>query len=113
MSRPAEISHPTSLARAAGIDAAMLLFGIGAALVSFLTGNGEPQWHNLLFAPIVFALAAVTMRLVLAEIRALLPVLPETAHKGEAIAALVVAIVMTVVVGPMLLIMPFVFFGAI
>jgi hypothetical protein len=53
------------------------------------------------------------MRLVLAEIRALLPVLPETPHKGEAFAALVVAIVMTVVVGPMLLIMPFVFFGSV
>jgi hypothetical protein len=39
--------------------------------------------------------------------------LPETPHKGEAFTALAIAIVMTVVVGPMLLIMPFVFFGSI
>jgi membrane-bound metal-dependent hydrolase YbcI (DUF457 family) len=113
MSRPAEIVHPVSLARAAGIDAAVLLFGTAAALVSFLMGNGEPRWHNLVFAPVVFVLAAITMRLVLAEVRALVPVLPETSHKGEAIAALMVAIVMTVVVAPMLLIVPFVFFGSI
>jgi hypothetical protein len=58
-------------------------------------------------------LAAITLRLVLAEIRALWPVLPETPHKGEALTALGVAIAMTVIVGPMLLIMPFIFFGAI
>ena len=112
MSRPADIARPVSLSRAAGIDAAVVLFGAGAALVSFLIGNGEQQWHNLVFSPIVFVLAAITMRLVLAEFRALLPVLPETTHKGEAITALVVAIVMTVVVAPMLVIMPFVFFGS-
>jgi hypothetical protein len=113
MSRPADMAPSVSLTRAAGIDVAVLLFGAGAALLTFLLGNGEPQWHGLVFAPIVFVLAAITMRLVLAEIRALLPVLPETPHKGEAFAALVVAIVMTVVVGPMLLIMPFVFFGSV
>lgn len=113
MSRPADAAPSISLARAAGIDAAILLFGFGAALLTFLMGNGEVRWHNLVFAPLVFVLAAVTMRLILAEIRTLLPVLPETAHQGRAVTALVIAIVMTVVVAPMLVIAPFVFFTAI
>lgn len=108
-------NHPprtVSLVRAAEIDVAMLLFAAGAVLVSFLTGQGAPRWRNLVFAPTVMVLAAVTMRLVLAEIRALWPVLPETPHKGQALTALGIAIVMTIVVGPMLLIMPFIFFAA-
>ena len=108
-------NHPpraATLVRAAEIDVAMLVFGAGAVIVSFLTGQGAPRWHNLVFAPLVILLAAVTLRLVLAEIRALWPVLPETPHKGQALTALGVAIAMTVVVGPMLLIMPFIFFGA-
>ena len=112
MTRPADMAHPVSLTRAAGIDVGVLLFGTGAALVSFLLGNGEPRWHGIVFAPVVFMLAVITMRLILSEVRALLPVLPDTPHKGQAFAALMVAIVMAVVVGPMLLIMPFVFFGS-
>ena len=113
MSRPAQVAHPVSLTHAIGVDAALLAFGLGAVLTTFLIGNGDPQWRNLVFAPAVFVLAAITMRMVVAEIRALWPVLPETDHKGQAIAALMVPIVMAVVVGPMLLIMPFVFFGSI
>jgi hypothetical protein len=49
----------------------------------------------------------------LAEVRALVPVLPDHPHKGEAFTALGFAMVMAVIVGPMLLIMPFIFFAAV
>ena len=105
-------THPLTLTRAAGIDIAMVATGIGAVVLSFLTGQGAARWQNLVFAPAVMVLAAITLRLVLAEVRALLPVLPDHPHNGEAVTALGVALVMTVVVGPMLLIMPFIFFAA-
>lgn len=112
MTHPSDAPRSASLVRAAGIDLAMLLFGAGAIITSFLTGQGVARWHNLVFPPIVLVFAAITMRLVLAEVRALWPVLPETQHKGEALTALGVAIAMTVIVGPMLVIMPFIFFAA-
>jgi hypothetical protein len=105
-------SRAASLSRAAGIDLAMVLFGGGAIVLTFLTGQGVPRWHNLVFAPIVVILAAITARLVVAEVRELVPVLGETRHKGEAFAALGVAIAFGVMVVPMLAFMPFIFFAA-
>jgi hypothetical protein len=114
MTQPSHNHSPRALTltRAAGIDIAMLVFGGAAVVLSFLTGQGADRWQNLVFPPVVMVLAVITLRLVLAEIRALVPVLPDHPHKGEAVTALGVAIVMTVVVGPMLLIMPFIFFAA-
>ena len=108
-------NHPVrsiSLTRAIGIDVAMLATGVTATVLTFLTGQGVDRWQNIVFPPLVMVLAAITLRLVLAEVRALIPVLPDHPHKGEALTALGFAIVMTVVVGPMLLIMPFIFFAA-
>jgi hypothetical protein len=114
MTQPSHNHAPRALTltRAVGIDIAMFAIGGAALVLSFLTGQGADRWQNLVFAPVVMVLAAVTLRLVLAEVRALLPVLPDHPHKGEALTALGFAIVMTVVVGPMLLIMPFIFFAA-
>ena len=108
-------NHPTrpiTLTRAIGIDVAMLATGVTAATLTFLTGQGVDRWQNLVFPPLVMVFAAITLRLVLAEVRALIPVLPDYPRKGEAVTALLVAIVMAVIVGPMLLIMPFIFFSA-
>ena len=108
-------NHPPrtlTLTRAVGIDVAMVATGVVAIVLTFLTGQGVDRWQNIVFPPLVMVFAAVTLRLVLAEVRALLPILPDYPHKGEALTAMGVAIVMTVVVGPMLLIMPFIFFAA-
>jgi hypothetical protein len=105
------VHHP--LVRAAGIDLAVVFFGVAAAVLTFFTGNGAPRWHNAVFAPIVFMLAAITVRLVIAEIRVLWPAIPDSDHRGRGVAELLVALVALVVVGPMLLIMPFLFAGAI
>ena len=104
--------RPVTLARVVGIDIAMVATGVTAIVLTFLTGQGADRWQNIVFPPLVMVFAAITLRLVLVEVRALLPVLPDYPHKGEALTALGVAIVMTVVVGPMLLIMPFIFFAA-
>lgn len=102
-----------TLGRAAGIDVAMVVFAIGAVFFSFFTGHDVPIWRNIVFPPIVMMLAALTMWLVVAEMRTLMRVMPETLHRGEAVIALGVAVVCFVVVGPMLVIMPFIFLGAV
>ena len=104
--------RPLTLTRAIGIDTAMVAAGVTAAALTFLTGQGADRWQNLVFPPLVMVFAAITLRLVLAEVRALLPVLPDYPRKGEAFTALGVAIAMTVIVAPMLLIMPFIWFAA-
>jgi hypothetical protein len=113
MTQQTSARAPATLGRAAGIDLGIVVFGVTAVILSFMTGQRVATWHNAAIAPVVFLLAAITMRLVVAELRTLMRVLPETPHRGEAIAALVVALVAMVVVGPMLLIMPFVFLGAV
>lgn len=105
--------RPATLGRAAGIDVAMVVFAVSAVFFSFFTGHDVATWRNIVFAPIVFLLAAFTVWLVVAEMRTLMRVMPETLHRGEAVFALGVAIVCFVVVGPMLLIMPFIFLGAV
>ena len=112
MTRPTTTPHAVSLTRAIEVDLALVLFGGGAIVLTFLTGNGEPRWHNLVFAPIVCVLAAITARLLVAEVRAQWTVLPETAHRGQALAILLFAIAIGVMVVPMLAFMPFFFFAA-
>ena len=107
----AHVTHP--LARAAGIDAAIVLFTVAAATLSFATGQGVANWRNIVFPPVVIALAAVTMILVIAEIRYFRRTAGEVTHRAPALIEVAVALIAMVVVGPMLLIMPFVFFGAI
>ena len=115
------MTHPTTtrthaahpLARAAGIDVAIVVFAIAAALLSFATGQGAPDWRNIVFPPVVMILAAITMWLTVAEVRNFWRNSGDSAHKGTAIIEVAVALVAMVVVGPMLVIMPFVFFGAI
>jgi hypothetical protein len=113
MAQQTSVRPASTLGRAAGIDVGIVVFGVTAVVLSFMTGQRVETWHNAAIAPIVFVLAAVTMRLVVAELRTLMRVMPETPHRGEAVAALAVALVAMVVVGPMLLIMPFVFLGAV
>ena len=112
MTRPTTNPRAVSLAQAFEVDLALVLFGGGAIVLTFLTGNGAPRWHNLVFAPIVCVLALITGRLVISEVRALWRVLPETPHRGQALAALLFAIALGVMVIPMLAFMPFIFFGA-
>ena len=105
------VAHP--LARAAGLDAAIVICTVAAATLSFATGQGVPDWRNIVFAPLVVLLAVVTMALVLAEIRYFRRIAEQTTHRGSALAEVAVALVAMVAVAPMIVIMPFVFFGAI
>ena len=105
------VTHP--LARAAGVDAAIVAFTVAAAAVSFGTGQGVPGWHNIVFTPIVMALAGVAMLLSYVEIRMFRRNAETTTHRGTAAAEVLVPLVAIIVAGPMLLIMPFIFFGAI
>ena len=111
MTHPADV-HPFSMSRAVTIDAAMLLFGIAAIVLTFLTGQDVARWQNLVFAPAVMAFAAMTLWLALAELRTLGSTMPATRHPGELVTARILAVSMFIVVGPMLLIMPFMFFSA-
>ena len=106
----AHSTHP--LARAAGIDAAIVICTVAAATLSFATGQGVANWRNLVFPPLVVLLTAVTLTLVVAEIRAFRRTATQLTHNASALAEVAVALVAMVVVGPMLVIMPFVFFGA-
>ena len=113
MANQAPVRPPATLGRAAGIDIGIVMFGVAAVILSFFTGQRVANWHNIVFPPVVFVLAAVTMRLVVAELRTMMRVAPQSTHHGEVIAAIGVALVSMVVVGPMLLIMPFIFLGAV
>ena len=104
-------THP--LARAAGLDVAIVIFTIAAATLSFATGQGEANWRNIAFPPLVVLMVAVTIALVVAEIRYFRRTAAEVTHRGYALVEVAIALIATVIVGPMILIMPFVFFGAI
>jgi hypothetical protein len=108
------LDHPAHhpLARAAGIDLAIVTLSVGAVVLTFLTGNGEPRWQNLVFAPAVILLAAVVIRLIAAEIREFRRHAADSGHPLEAIASILVPLVAMIVVAPLVLLMPFVFFGA-
>ena len=84
---------------------------MSAIVATFATGNGAPTWRNIVFPPIVMLLALVTLRLVVAEIR-LFARTAADGRRARSVAALVVALVAMVFVVPMLLIMPWVFLGA-
>jgi anti-sigma-K factor RskA len=105
------VHHP--LARAAGIDVAIVFFALCAITTTFFLGNGASAWRNAIGSAVVFVLAAITMALCYAEWRMLKPAVPDSDHKVAGVSELLVAIVAAVVVGPMLLIMPFIFLGAI
>ena len=111
--RPTELHVTHPLARAAGVDVAIVIFAIAAATLTFATGQGVPRWHNLVFAPLVIALAAVVMLLSYVELRMFVRQVRTTAHPVTAVAEVIVPLVAMVVAGPMLLIMPFIFLGAI
>ena len=104
-------AHP--LARSAALDAGIVAFSVLAVLLSFATGQAVANWHNIVFPPIVMVLAAITIVLVAAEIRQFARTAGESGHRVTALSEVVVALIAMVVVGPMLLIMPFVFLGAI
>ena len=57
--------------------------------------------------------AAVTIALVVAEIRYFRRTAGDVTHRASALVEVAVALIAMVIAGPMLLIMPFVFFGAI
>jgi hypothetical protein len=106
----AHVTHP--LARAAGIDAAIVLFAVAAATLSFATGQGVANWRNIVFPPLVMLLGIMTIALAVAEIRYFRRTAGDVTHRASALVEVAVALIAMVVVGPMLLIMPFVFFGA-
>jgi len=104
-------AHP--LARAAGIDAAIVTCTVAAATLSFATGQGVPNWRNLVFAPLVMLIAAGTIALTIAEIRYFRRTAGDVTNRTTAVVEVAIALISMVIVAPMLLIMPFVFFGAI
>jgi hypothetical protein len=104
--------HAHPLARAFGIDTALVLFSLGAVVLSFGTGQGVPNWHNIVFPPLVMLLAGVALLLAVAEIRLFRRTASQTEHRLSTLLEVVVALCAIVVVGPMLVIMPFVFLGA-
>ena len=108
--RPIHVAHP--LARAAGVDAAIVTFTIAAATLSFGTGQGSPTWHNLVFAPMVMVLAAIAVLLSYVEIRMFARNTKTTTHPVTAAAEVLVPLAAMIIAGPMVLIMPFIFFGA-
>ena len=104
-------AHP--LARAAGIDAAIVMCTVAAATLSFATGQGVPDWRNIVFAPLVMLVAVATIALTVAEIRYFHRTAGDVTNRTTAVIEVAVAMIAMVIVAPMLLIMPFVFFGAI
>ena len=92
---------------------AIVAFTAAAALLSFATGQGVADWHNIVFPPIVMAVAAIAMLLIVSEVRLFVRTAADSTHRGSALLEVVVALSAAVVVGPMLLIMPFVFLGGI
>lgn len=103
-------AHP--LARAAGLDLGIVAFTIGAVLVSFGTGQGADRWQNIALPPIVMVLAAVALWFAFLEIRFFWRTASETTHQRSALVEVVIALIAMVVAGPMLLLMPFIFLGA-
>lgn len=101
------------LRRALGIDAAIVVVGLGAILVAFQTGDA-PRWRNLVLAPIAFGLALLTERMAWAEAKQMRPVdVHTTAHHTGAITAAGVAAFFAFLAIPVLLFMPFVFLGGV
>ena len=104
-----QVAHP--LVRSAEIDFGIVFFALAAIAATFATGNGAPTWRNIVFPPIVMMLALITLRLVIAEIRLFSRTAAEE-PRGRSVAAIVVALIAMVLVAPMLLIMPWIFLGA-
>ena len=96
-----------------GLSALLRDLPQAAATLSFATGQAVANWRNIVFPPIVMVLAAVTIALVVAEIRYFRRTAGDVTHRASALVEVAVALIAMVIVGPMLLIMPFVFFGAI
>lgn len=104
------VTHP--LSRAAGVDAAIVLFTVAAATLSFGVGQGSPTWQNIVLTPIVMVLAAIALLLSYVEVRMFIRIARTTTHRVAAVLEVIVPLVAMVIAGPMLLIMPFIFFGA-
>ena len=102
--------HP--LRRAAGIDVAALAFVVVAALLTFFIGNGSARWVNAVVSAAVWALALVAVLLMRTELLHLWRSGPDEKHLVGSATAVVVTIGMLCIVVPMLVIMPFVFIGA-
>jgi len=103
-------THP--IARAFGVDAAIVIFTIAAATLSFGTGQGASTWQNLVFAPLVVLLASVAVLLSYVGIRMFARTARTTSHPVTAVAEVLVPLAAMVIAGPMLLLMPFIFLGA-
>jgi hypothetical protein len=115
------MAHPTSshphvahpLVRSAEIDFGIVILTLAAIALSFATGQGVADWRNIVFPPIVVALALTGLWLVVAEIREFARTAGDSGHRGRSVAGVVVALVAMVLLAPMVLIMPFVFLGAV
>ncbi|HET6816035.1 MAG TPA: hypothetical protein VFH66_02260 [Mycobacteriales bacterium] len=108
-------AHPANhpLFRAAGIDVTAVIFVFGAAALTFLIGNGAARWVNAVVSATVWLLALIAVALLGTELRQLWRNGPDDRHPGGSAAAVVVSIALMCIVVPMLLIMPFVFLGAV
>ncbi len=101
-----------NLGHALEFDVGIVVFGLSAMLVSFLTGD-QPRWHNLVLAPIAFALAVVCEVLVYRELRELWRADPDTPHRTGAAAAAGIAGIVGFFTIPVIIIMPIVFLAGI
>lgn len=101
------------LRRAVEIDAGIVVVALGAILLAFQTGQ-VARWQNVVFAPLAFALALVTERMVWAEVKEMRWVdLRDTPHHTGAVIAAAVAVFFAFLAVPVILFMPFVFLGGV
>ncbi len=101
-----------NLGHALEFDVGIVVLGLSAMLVSFLTGD-QPRWHNLVLAPIAFGLAVACELLVYRELRELWRADPGTPHRTGAAAAAAVAGIIGFFTIPVIIIMPLVFLGGV
>lgn len=112
---PTSQAHPANhpLFRAAGIDIAAVAFGATAAVLTLFIGNGTADWVNAVVSATVWVLALIAVALLVTELLQLWRSGPDERHLGSSALAVIVALALLCILVPMLLIMPFVFLGAI
>jgi hypothetical protein len=107
---PSGVFH---LRRALEIDLGIIAVSLVSIVLAFQTGDA-PRWHNIVFPPIAFALALLTLRMAWAEIKEMRPLdVHTTAHHTGAMVGAGVAAFVAFLAIPVILFMPFVFLGGV
>ncbi len=102
-----------NLGHALEFDVGIVVLGLSAMLVAFLTGQDAGRWQNLVLAPVAFLLAVGCEWLVYNELRELWRADPDTPHRtGAAIAAAIAGVVGFFTI-PVIIIMPIVFLSGV